>query len=176
MEGGTSALKLTMASYWRPNGHNIHRFPDSKDEDDWGVKPNPGYEVKLSDEERLEYFKWRRDRDIVRRPGQETPKHETSEKKDDAAKKDAAKKKEPFRDRVLDKALEYIKGELQKQNKDARAPGQIIPNAALPVQEEIIDGAASLTPALNPATLRARAGCHAYAAAVQRQRQYNVTA
>ena len=33
------------------------------------------------------------------------------------------KKKEPFRDRVLDKALEYIKGELKKENnKGAQAP------------------------------------------------------
>src|SRR5262249_31484017 len=59
MEGGTSALKLTTASYWRPSGKNIHRFPDSKEADDWGVKPNPGYEVKLTDEERIMYLKWR---------------------------------------------------------------------------------------------------------------------
>jgi len=35
MEDGKTALKLTTASYWRPSGRNIHRFPDSKDEDDW---------------------------------------------------------------------------------------------------------------------------------------------
>ena len=40
LEGGKSALKLTTASYWRPNGKNIHRFPKSKDSDDWGVTPN----------------------------------------------------------------------------------------------------------------------------------------
>jgi carboxyl-terminal processing protease len=40
MEGGSSALKLTTASYWRPSGKNIHRFPDAKENDDWGVKPN----------------------------------------------------------------------------------------------------------------------------------------
>jgi len=40
MEGGKSALKLTTASYWRPSGKNIHRFFDSKDTDDWGVRPN----------------------------------------------------------------------------------------------------------------------------------------
>src|SRR5207247_821232 len=36
MEGGATALKLTTASYWRPSGKNIHRFPTSKKEDDWG--------------------------------------------------------------------------------------------------------------------------------------------
>jgi carboxyl-terminal processing protease len=41
-----SALKLTTASYWRPSGKNIHRFPDSKDSDDWGVRPNDsGYKL-----------------------------------------------------------------------------------------------------------------------------------
>ena len=50
LEEGHSLLKLTTASYWRPNGHNIHRFPDAKDTDEWGVMPNKGYEVKLSGE------------------------------------------------------------------------------------------------------------------------------
>ena len=45
LENGTTALKLTTASYWRPSEMNIHRFRDSKEKDDWGVKPNPGYEV-----------------------------------------------------------------------------------------------------------------------------------
>lgn len=41
-----SALKLTTASYWRPSGKNIHRFPDSKESDDWGVRPNDsGYQM-----------------------------------------------------------------------------------------------------------------------------------
>jgi len=44
MENGASALKLTTASYWRPSGKNIHRFPDSKDGDEWGVKPDAGFE------------------------------------------------------------------------------------------------------------------------------------
>jgi carboxyl-terminal processing protease len=119
MEAGSSALKLTTASYWRPSGRNIHRFPDAKEEDEWGVKPDKGYELKLTDEERIAYYRWRRDRDIVRRPG-EAPK--PAAPKDDEAKKDDAKAKEPFRDRVLDKALEYIRNELKKERKDARLP------------------------------------------------------
>jgi carboxyl-terminal processing protease len=109
MENHTSALKLTTASYWRPSGKNIHRFPDAKDSDEWGVKPNPGYEVVLKDDERLAYFQWRRDRDVVHgKPGSQ-PAPKSSEKD-----KDKAKDKKPFQDRVLQKALEYIRGEIKK--------------------------------------------------------------
>src|SRR4029079_991063 len=44
IEGGKSALKLTTASYQRPNGHNIHRFPDAKESDEWGVMPDKNFE------------------------------------------------------------------------------------------------------------------------------------
>jgi carboxyl-terminal processing protease len=111
MEGGSSALKLTTASYWRPSGKNIHRFPDAKEEEEWGVRPNPGYEVKLPDEERLEYYKWRRDRDIVRRPGEPAPKVKESEKV-----------RPDFKDRVLEKALDYLRNEIQKAANPAAAP------------------------------------------------------
>ena len=109
LENGTSALKLTTASYWRPSGKNIHRFPDAKDDEEWGVRPNEGYEVKLPDEERLEYYKWRRERDIIRRPGQAP-----SKKEEDKAKEGEKKAKTPFKDRVLEKALEYLRGEIRK--------------------------------------------------------------
>jgi len=104
MENGTSALKLTTASYWRPNNKNIHRFPESKEEDEWGVRPNEKFEVKLSDEERIEYLKGRRDRDIVRVRGQEVKGDE---------------KRKEYQDKALDRAVEYIKSELAKQ---AQAP------------------------------------------------------
>jgi carboxyl-terminal processing protease len=82
MEDGLTALKLTTSSYWRPSGRNIHRFPDAKEEDDWGVKPDKGYEVKLTDEERIDYYRWRRDRDIIRRPGEEAKAKENGEPKE----------------------------------------------------------------------------------------------
>ena len=47
LEKGTSALKLTTASYHRPSGKNIHRFPGTT-ESEWGVMPDPGYEVKFT--------------------------------------------------------------------------------------------------------------------------------
>ncbi len=109
MENDTSALKLTTASYWRPSGKNIHRFPDKKDfeaakidPDEWGVRPDPGMEVKMKDEERIDFMLYRTDRDIVR------------EKPKPAAKDKDGKAKPPFTDRVLDKALEHLRKQIEK--------------------------------------------------------------
>ena len=62
---GTSALKLTTASYLRPSGHNIHRFPDSTEEDEWGVKPDANFTVRFSDSELRDYLLYRRSRDVI---------------------------------------------------------------------------------------------------------------
>jgi carboxyl-terminal processing protease len=110
MENHTSALKLTTASYWRPSGKNIHRFPDSKDTDDWGVRPNAGFEVKLSLEEQRDYFRYRRDRDIVREKGGAVPSPTATP---DAGHK-GDKDRKPFVDRTLEKALDYLRGEIHK--------------------------------------------------------------
>jgi carboxyl-terminal processing protease len=112
MENGASALKLTTASYWRPNGKNIHRFPDSKETEEWGVSPDKGYEVKLTDKERIRYFEWRRERDVVRRPGQPVPPPRASDEDEEKVEK---KDTTPFRDRVLDKALEYLRQQVRQQ-------------------------------------------------------------
>jgi carboxyl-terminal processing protease len=109
MENGPSALKLTTANYWRPNGKNIHRFPDSKESDDWGVKPTPGFEVPMKDEERFDYVVYRRDRDIIH--GKHGAAQPPVRPKTD---KEKEKEKKPFEDRVLKKAVEYLKEEVQK--------------------------------------------------------------
>ncbi|MEX0817973.1 MAG: S41 family peptidase [Pirellulaceae bacterium] len=67
LEDGRSALKLTMAKYHRPNGRNIVRQPDAPDEDDWGVTPNDGFEVRLSDGEAAQLHRQRQSRDLLRR-------------------------------------------------------------------------------------------------------------
>jgi carboxyl-terminal processing protease len=103
MEGQTSALKLTTASYWRPSGKNIHRFPDSKESDEWGVKPDPGFDVPLKSEERYEYWMNRRDRDIIPGKGITAP-----------SKPKTDKDKKPFVDRTLEKALDYIRQGINK--------------------------------------------------------------
>ncbi len=65
LENGRSALKLTTAAYKRPSGKNIHRFPDSKDKDEWGVMPDLGYELGLNDRETREMLVDRRNRDVI---------------------------------------------------------------------------------------------------------------
>lgn len=65
LEDGKSALKLTTATYTRPNGHNIHRFPDAKDTDEWGVKPDEGKEVKLDEVETSMLMADRRRHEVV---------------------------------------------------------------------------------------------------------------
>jgi carboxyl-terminal processing protease len=91
LESGKSALKLTTASYQRPNGHNIHRFPDAKDTDEWGVKPNDGYEIKLSDRELGRLVVHRRQRDILIAKPRTTEIATTDKKPEDEPKKDADK-------------------------------------------------------------------------------------
>src|SRR5204863_10124324 len=65
LEGGKSALKLTTASYHRPNGKNIHRFPGAKDTDEWGVMPDDNYTIKLSTPEMQKYLEYRRQREVI---------------------------------------------------------------------------------------------------------------
>ena len=65
LQNGSSALKLTTASYHRPSGKNIHKFPDAKESDEWGVMPDEGHKVEFSDEEIGEFLKYRRDRDVI---------------------------------------------------------------------------------------------------------------
>jgi len=65
LEGGESVLKLTTASYWRPSGNNIHRTTDAKEGDIWGVAPNAGFEVKMTDAEFEVLLRDRRARDII---------------------------------------------------------------------------------------------------------------
>ncbi|HWL07219.1 MAG TPA: S41 family peptidase [Planctomicrobium sp.] len=65
LEDGKSALKLTTASYHRPSGKNIHRFPDSKETDEWGVSPNEGYKVEFSFDDHRKYQEDRQMRDTI---------------------------------------------------------------------------------------------------------------
>ncbi len=101
LEGGSSALKLTTAQYLRPNGRNIHKFPGAKDDEEWGVAPDPDHKIELSLRELQEYSDYRRQRDVI---GGTAPKTE-------------------FKDRQLDHALAYLKSELTGEKKEAaKAP------------------------------------------------------
>jgi carboxyl-terminal processing protease len=94
-------VKLTFARYFPPLGRNIDRFSTpGKPEDEWGVSPNKGYEVKFSREEKNDFREVMRDREIIARK--------------DA--KDPPKKKE-FKDTQLDKAVEYVKEQIKTAKK-----------------------------------------------------------
>ena len=60
-----SALKLTTASYRRPSGKPIHRFPNSREEDDWGVRPDPGFEIRLTPQQLAGLMAEQRRREII---------------------------------------------------------------------------------------------------------------
>ncbi len=90
-------IKLTTARYFPPSDKNIDKLSSGgKDEDEWGVKPDKGYEVKLSREEKQELADFFRDREIIK------------------AKPDAEKK--AVKDKQLDKALEYVRGQMKASN------------------------------------------------------------
>lgn len=93
LEGGASALKLTTASYHRPSGKNIHRFPDAKETDEWGVSPDKDYDVKWTFQEMEAYRDYRAKRDVLR--SGETPASD-------------------YVDTQLAKGLAYLKAELAK--------------------------------------------------------------
>jgi C-terminal processing protease CtpA/Prc len=50
LEVGNLGMKLTTGSFFRPSGKSLHRFPDSKPSDDWGVQPDPKHDVRVSAE------------------------------------------------------------------------------------------------------------------------------
>ncbi|MBT4866525.1 MAG: S41 family peptidase [Planctomycetaceae bacterium] len=93
LEDGASALKLTTASYHRPSGKNIHRFPGAKDTDEWGVMPDENYKLRFTNEQLRDYLDYRRERDVLSKEG--PPKSD-------------------FKDEQLAKALEFLSGKLGK--------------------------------------------------------------
>jgi len=65
LEGGRSAIRLTVGSYHRPSGQEIHKWKDAKDTDAWGVRPDPGLEVALTSHENDLIVAARRKRDLL---------------------------------------------------------------------------------------------------------------
>jgi hypothetical protein len=57
--GGGHFLRLSSGFFIRPSGKNLHRFADSRPEDDWGVRPDPDLEVRTSLGLRRQIRLWR---------------------------------------------------------------------------------------------------------------------
>jgi carboxyl-terminal processing protease len=102
LDHDAGSLRLTTASYSRPHGMNIHRRPGASENEDWGVRPDPGYEVALDREESARWERWRARRDAA------------------PAATEALGPKGNFIDRQREKAFEY----LQKLIKDRGGGGQ----------------------------------------------------
>lgn len=64
LKSGVGALKLPVAAYYRPNGKNVNRYPGSTEADDWGVKPDAGFEIAFTDDELKQYATERSARDL----------------------------------------------------------------------------------------------------------------
>lgn len=105
LEGGRSALKLTTATYWRPSGKNIHRKKNASEELPWGVRPDPGLEVEVTDDELIEVAKERQRRDVLPNEG-EPPIPPV----DDAPK-----------DLQLERAIEHLEKQLRVKSKPVAA-------------------------------------------------------
>ncbi len=66
VERGKSALKLTVRSFWRPSDRQIDRFdPVAKETGVWGVQPDAGFEVNMTEQEVFENIRFRNYRDLV---------------------------------------------------------------------------------------------------------------
>lgn len=132
-EGGRSRLKLTVASYWRPNGKNIHRHVDATPEDPWGVTPNPGYAVETDTETLGKIVKLRRARDRVN-IRKDPPEDETSmedmpaplgEESLDANGDEQPVETDPgiqeFQDPQLQRAIEAVREQMNRVSANTKA-------------------------------------------------------
>ena len=98
-----AALKLTTEVWLTPKGKNIHRWPDATDDDEWGVRPDPGLEIRMTDAQRRDYLEHLRKLDMIQgKPGLVKPMTPPAEEK-------------PYLDPVLEKAIEILKQRLQER-------------------------------------------------------------
>ena len=89
-------LKLTTASYWRPSGRDINRREGAEQ---WGVSPDEGCEIRLSDQELADLQLARRIRDVAE-------SYDPQELADESIP--------AFRDRQREAAVEWIEKRLKE--------------------------------------------------------------
>jgi C-terminal peptidase prc len=104
-------LKLTTATFWRPSNKNLNKASikdydkmskEDLEKEDWGVRPDGGYVLKLDRKERFDLDVHLRDREII--PRRDGPPKEA---------------KPEFKDRQLDMALEYLRAQIKTASKKA---------------------------------------------------------
>lgn len=123
IQRGESALKLTTASYWRPSGRHIDRYDEiAKETKIWGIQPNEGWEIELSEED---IFKNSRVRYVRELKGLLTPqqlemvqeinqlnikKLEAELDEENSDQPSGAESLTPHVDRPLERAIEFMEG------------------------------------------------------------------
>jgi carboxyl-terminal processing protease len=97
-------IKLTTATFWPPSGRNLNK-PNTtgKEEEDWGVRPNKGFELKLDRAEKDELFDRLYNWQVI--PRRDLPPKET---------------KKEFKDRQLEMALDYLRGQIKLTRGDTK--------------------------------------------------------
>ncbi len=88
-------LKLTTATFWRPSNRNLNRLSSHREEDEWGVTPDPGFALKLGTKELYDLQDWQREHEIIRRA------------------KPSTENRADFRDRQLDMAVDYLRQQIR---------------------------------------------------------------
>jgi carboxyl-terminal processing protease len=89
-------IKLTTATFWRPNGKNLNRASTKgTEEEEWGVTPDKGFLVKLERKDRDDLEEHFRNIEII--PRRDLP----------------SKEAKTFKDKQLDAALDYLRGQIQ---------------------------------------------------------------
>ncbi len=103
-------LKLTVAYYYRPNGHNIHRRKNAAESDEWGVMPAEQFRHQLSDDELERMSVWQQKRE---RRGLKLPDPTSNEK---APESEAPERilSEPTPDPHLKRSLEHLRAKLPR--------------------------------------------------------------
>lgn len=109
-----SAVKLTTQTWWRPNGKNMDKLTAPKDRpDEWGVTPDAGLQVTISEEELLRYrLEMDRLKFVAGRPdlvGPNPPPPPPVVAPKDQNGKPLWDDSKPFEDRQLLRGLEYLR-------------------------------------------------------------------
>jgi carboxyl-terminal processing protease len=78
--GGRHQVRLTVGYFHRPSGKNLHRHPDSKPTDPWGVEPDAEQDIRLTSALRQQIRDWRLLSDLRPVGAREALPHDDPEK------------------------------------------------------------------------------------------------
>ncbi|GIW83725.1 MAG: S41 family peptidase [Thermogemmata sp.] len=112
-----TAVKLTTQTYWRPSGKNIDRPSAPRERpDEWGVHPDKDLEVATTTEEKIRYeYEMEKLRFVPGRPdvvGPQPPPFPVPVPQKNG--KPLWDESQPFQDRPLLRALEYLRAQLRR--------------------------------------------------------------